>query len=149
MPNTEPNPPTDVSATPSHSASSGGKTEQESLLDSFMTAMRNAMELEIVTTVSDFEIKDFDNPKKSMQVNLTGEADGYFTAINLLTGDIRNAISTSTANSANKDLEAFHTKQVELAREVVASNLRVVGELAEKLRGWIREDSARSGGGTD
>ena len=120
---------------------------QEALLGRLMTAINNALELEIVTAVSDFSIDHFDDPKQAMQVKLGKKPTGYVTSISLLTGDIRNVISPDHAAGQNKELREFHTTQVALAREIVANNLKMVGELAEKLRGWIKEDQAASGGG--
>ena len=120
---------------------------QEALLGRLMTAINNALELEIVTAVSDFTIDNFDDPKNAMQVKLGKKPTGYVTSISLLTGDIRNVISPDHAAGQNKELREFHTAQVALAREIVANNLKMVGELAEKLRGWIREDQSGAGGG--
>ena len=138
------------------SESTSGKTgagdgqdapSQEALLGRLMTAINNALELEIVTAVSDFTIDNFDDPKNAMQVKLGKKPTGYVTSISLLTGDIRNVISPDHAAGQNKELREFHTAQVALAREIVANNLKMVGELAEKLRGWIREDQSGAGGG--
>ncbi len=140
---------TDGNATTSGGAAGGdapAAPSQEALLGRLMTAINNALELEIVTAVSDFSIDHFDDPKNALEVKLGKKPTGYVTSINLLTGDIRNVISPDYAAGQNKELREYHTTQVALAREIVANNLKMIGELAEKLRGWIKEDQAASGG---
>lgn len=120
---------------------------QQSVFDRLLQAINNTLELEIVTAVSDFTIDHFDDPKAAMQIDLGSKPKGYVTSINLLTGDIRNVISPAFSAGQNKDLQEFHTTQVALAREIVSNNLKMVGELADKVRSWIKEDEAEAGGG--
>ena len=128
-----------------HGTPKTARKTEEGLLDRLMEALHNAVELEIVTVVSDFTIENFDDPKKAMTTKLGNDPKGFLTSINMLTGDIRNAISPAYADAAGDKLGAFHLEQVELGRAVVANNLRVIGELAEKMRAWIKEDTASSG----
>ncbi|MCP4327278.1 MAG: hypothetical protein GY791_02425 [Alphaproteobacteria bacterium] len=120
---------------------------QQSVFDRLLQAINNTLELEIVTAVSDFTIDHFDDPKNAMKIDLGTKPKGYVTSVNLLTGDIRNVISPAYSAGQNKELQDFHTTQVALAREIIATNLKMVGELAEKVRSWIKEDEAESGGG--
>jgi hypothetical protein len=118
----------------------GKKLEKhtEGLLDRLFGAMQNAVDLRIVTVIGDFEIGGFDDPKEAMQVKIKAETKGLFTSINLATGDIRCVMSREYSGAQNKDVQNFHAKQVELARDVVASNLRVMGDLAEKFGGFLQ-----------
>ena len=123
----------------------GGDDRISGLLDRLFTAMKNAVDLRIVTVVGDFTVEGFDDPDKPLRVMLGAEQGGLFTSINLVTGDIRCALSKEYTGAQNTDLQAFHAKQVELARDIVANNLKVLGDLAEKFGGYLQRRA--EGGG--
>ena len=122
----------------SGSEASGGKTLKDRVFD----ALWNAMELRILTVVSPLDIKNFDARGQAVEVVPTGTQRGLFTSINLATGDIRCAVSPEYEAGGNEEMRAFHTRQVELGREIVANNLKLLGDLA----GTFAELFERKGG---
>ena len=136
-------PPAGQGATAPHVEDADGRIS--GLLDRLFTAMKNAVDLRIVTVVSDFTVQGFDDPDNPMRITLGAQQGGLFTSINLATGDIRCAMSKAYTGAQNKDVQDFHAKQVELARDVVANNLKVLGDLAEKFGGYLQRGG--EGGG--
>ena len=121
---------TDGNATTSGGAAGGdapAAPSQEALLGRLMTAINNALELEIVTAVSDFSIDHFDDPKNALEVKLGKKPTGYVTSINLLTGDIRNVISPDYA-AGHQMMDAFRER-------FVAAGGEIVGEAFPPLQG--------------
>lgn len=107
------------------------------LRDRVVDALWNAMELRVVSVVSPLSIQHFDERHKQLEVQLGPASEGgqkaLFTSINLVTGDIRSAVSPEYEASGDTGMPAFHAQQVELAREIVANNLKVLCELADKF----------------
>ena len=95
-----------------------------------LRALGNAMELRIVTVVGTLEITDFDKRGKSLTVNLGNDQRSLFTSINIVTGDIRCAVSPEYEADGNEKMREFHTQQVELGRDIVEKNLRLLADLA-------------------
>ena len=110
---------------------------QKSLKDRVLSALWNAMELRIVTVVSPIQIQNFDARGEPLQVTLTATPEAgqkaLFTSINLVTGDVRCALSPEYEGTGNSGMGAFHSEQVKLGREIVAGNLKLLGDLAEKF----------------
>ena len=97
-----------------------------------------------MTVICDFQVENFDDPTKQTRTKLVDRPSGFVTSINLLTGDIRNAVSPQYADASGDKLAVFHQQQVELGRSIVSDNLRAIGELAEKVRAWVKEDEAKT-----
>ncbi len=107
------------------------------LKERVVDALWNAMELRVVSVVSPISIQHFDERYKQLKVQLSPASEGsqkaLFTSINLVTGDIRSAVSPEYEAGGDTGMPAFHARQVELARETVANNLQVLCELSEKF----------------
>ena len=116
------------------------------IFDRLLTAMERAVDLRVMTVVTDFQIEDFDKKDKEVKIVLEGDQKGLVTSINILTGDIKNIVHNDYQGAQNKEVRDLHQKNVELAREIVANNLKVLGELIEKFGGYLQDRSERGGG---
>lgn len=113
------------------------------IFDRLLTAMEKAVDLRVMTVVTDFQITNFDEKDKEVRIVLDGDQKGLVTSINILTGDIKNIVHNDYQGAQNKEVRDLHQKNVELARDIVANNLKVLGELIEKFGGYLQERSER------
>ena len=121
------------------------KDSVRNIFDRLLTAMEKAVDLRVMTVVTDFQIEDFDKKDKEVKIVLEGDQKGLVTSINILTGDIKNIVHNDYQGAQNKEVRDLHQKNVELSREIVANNLKVLGELIEKFGGYLQDRSERGG----
>ena len=114
------------------------KVRVKNIFDQLLEAMENALDLRVMTVVTDFQIKDFDSNDKSVTIELEGDQKGLVTSINILTGDVKNIIHNDYTGAQNKETRELHQQNVELAREIVANNLKMLGDLIEKFGGYLQ-----------
>ena len=130
----------------SESAPQDPRDGVRNIFDSLLTAMEKAVDLRVMTVVTDFQITNFDEKDKEVRIVLDGDQKGLVTSINILTGDIKNIVHNDYQGAQNKEVRDLHQKNVELARDIVANNLKVLGELIEKFGGYLQERSERGDG---
>ena len=114
------------------------KVRVQSIFDRLLQAMENAVDLRIMTVVTDFQIKNFDSTDQRVTIDLEGDQKGLVTSINILTGDVKNIIHNDYTGAQNKEMRDLHQKNVELARDIVATNLSMLGDLIEKFGGYLQ-----------
>lgn len=86
--------------------------------------------LKVITYVGKAEVTpDEDGLPES--ITLTAEGDPFVTVCNLIGGDITNVIPDKFKD--DETLQAFHASQVEKAAQILPNNLRILGDLVEKV----------------
>ena len=119
-------------------ASGDPKVRVQSIFDRLLRAMENAVDLRVMTVVTDFQIRNFDAMDEPVTIELEGDQKGLVTSINILTGDVKNIIHNDYTGAQNKEMRDLHQKNVELARDIVANNLAMLGDLIEKFGGYLQ-----------
>ena len=114
------------------------KVRVQSIFDRLLRAMENAVDLRVMTVVTDFQIRNFDAMDQPVTIELEGDQKGLVTSINILTGDVKNIIHNDYTGAQNKEMRDLHQKNVELARDIVANNLAMLGDLIEKFGGYLQ-----------
>jgi hypothetical protein len=123
---------------------SNTNTKADALIRRIEDALQNLVTLRVVTAVTPLRAVAFTadgtpttDPSMMKQWNLlpTGEAaNGMVTEINLIEGDIRNAMSPDFGGEDRKSLREFHLQQVSQSRTIVHDNIQAVLDLARSLR---------------
>ena len=104
----------------------------QSILGKLTKAVESLADLRIVTCVGDVRIAISDDNKPSLSVPAsTDGAEGIYTSINLVSGDILNAISERYATTGDTWIHDFHKEQVATGREIVATNVEAIKQLAD------------------
>lgn len=110
----------------------------ESAFDKLYESVVSLMTLEIATLVVDGGFMTVDKDKKLSvsfgQPPAPQAAAGAYTSINMVTGDIVNAVSREFApagTGSDPGVVAFHQTQVKASQEIIAANVKVLMELAQ------------------
>ena len=117
-----------------------GKTngaKDPGLLDSVVQAMRHIVDLRVVTTVCDVTVK-----KLYTDLEVTLDEDDQksaVTSINLIEGDIKNALHKDYMSADDPMLRDFHQAQVKLAQEIVANNVETLAKIVNLLWDKIKD----------
>ncbi len=104
----------------------------QSILGKLTKAIESLADLRIVTCVGDVRIAISDDNKPSLSVPASADgAEGIYTSINLVSGDILNAISERYATTGDTWIHDFHKEQVATGRDIVATNVEAIKQLAD------------------
>lgn len=101
------------------------------LIEEIGNAFENLVRLDIQTAITALEIKPVNNDGWTLAPKLDAGTEGVSTVIDLIQGDIRNAISDGALQNAQ--LLALHADQVKVSRDIVAGNLQALMDLAKSL----------------
>lgn len=113
----------------------------ETAFDKLYESVVSLMTLEIATLVVDGGFMTVDKDKKlSVSFAPAGQppapqaAPGAYTSINMVSGDIVNAVSREFApagTGSDPAVVAFHQTQVKASQEIIAANVKVLMDLAQ------------------
>ncbi|SOD91227.1 hypothetical protein [Caenispirillum bisanense] len=113
----------------------------ETAFDKLYESVVSLMTLEIATLVVDGGFMTVDKDKKlSVSFATAGQpsaqqaAPGAYTSINMVSGDIVNAVSREFApvgTGSDPGVVAFHQTQAKASQEIIAANVKVLMELAQ------------------
>lgn len=110
----------------------------ESAFDKLYESVVSLMTLEIATMVVDGGFMTVDKDKKLSvsfgQPPAPQAAPGAYTSINMVSGDIVNAVSREFAPAGtgpDPAVVAFHQTQVKASQEIIAANVKVLMDLAQ------------------
>jgi len=112
------------------------------LLDDVVNALRHAVDLRIITTVCDVTLDKFE---EGPTITLGSPQKTAVTSVDLLQGDIKNAMHPDFMSKDDPSLRDFHLQQVKLGQDIVANNLRTLVELMERVWDKIRDHEAVTG----
>lgn len=115
-------------------AGAGGRGGAEDFLDRARNALKDFVEVKVVTLVANVPIK-FTTTGGSTETSL-GESDtpdnAIVTIVKLLDGDVTTVIAEDLL--ANAELRALHTAQVAASLEVLPRNLKALVDIAKSLK---------------
>lgn len=107
-----------------------------SALGTILETLKSLADLEIATVVTDAGFLQLDD-KGTIKFVAPPEAKqgaaGVYTRINLVGGDILNVVSKAyapTESNSTSPVMAFHQTQVLASKEVIATNMKTLAELA-------------------
>ncbi len=102
-----------------------------SIWDQLLRGARSAVELRVTTIVADIVVSgDLKQPTVTIPKDTS---HALATSINLVDGDITNAIPKEFWSRENAAIREFHQQQVEQASEIVARNIRLICDVGSKL----------------
>lgn len=115
------------------------KVKENSVLSRLAQAAESLVSLEVATVVADkpilVEEKDGRMQARPRQISGASGADGAYTRIDLLQGDMLNVVASSYVpeEGATSPVLEFHEKQVGTAKDIVAKNIDTVINLASAV----------------
>ena len=116
---------------PVESSDSAEIPSDTSIWGQLLRGAKSAVELRVTTIVADIVVSgDLKQPAVRIP-KCTGRA--LATSINLVDGDITNAIPEEFWSPENAAIREFHQRQVEQGSEIVARNIRLISEVGSKL----------------
>lgn len=101
------------------------------LWDKLVSGAHSAVELRIVTIVSDVRVEgDLSAPKVTIP---SDTRDAIATSINLAAGDITSAVPERLWAPEHQVIRDYHQRQVDMGAAIVERNLRLIGEVGSAL----------------
>ncbi|MFO7566791.1 MAG: hypothetical protein R6X02_29380 [Enhygromyxa sp.] len=101
------------------------------LWQNLLKATSSAVQLQIVTQVGDATISgEIASPKLEFEEQ---KGTAIATSINLIEGDITSVVPEKFWAPDQQIVRDFHEAQVEQAKDIVERNLRLIGELGERI----------------
>ena len=113
--------------------------QKQTILNKLLRAAESLADLRVTTCVGDVRV----SVSATNRVSLTNAPDGLraiYTSVNLITGDMTNAIHDEFADpeSPNSLLD-FHQEQVKNGRDIVTTNFQMVKELVSDAKDTVAE----------
>ena len=113
--------------------------QKYTILDKLMRAAESLADLRVTTCVGDVRV----SVSPANRVSLTNAPDGLraiYTSMNLITGDMTNAIHDDFADPESaSSLLAFHQQQVKTGRDIVTTNFQMVKDLVSDAKDTVAE----------
>jgi hypothetical protein len=110
----------------------------DSLWRKLLRGVESALELRVVTVVSEVEIGG-EYPNAEIKFVAGKSKDAIATSINLAAGDITSVVPEQFWAPDKEVIRKFHEQQVENGHEIVRRNLELIGEVGGKLAKAIGE----------
>lgn len=111
--------------------SGSGESTGGGLGDKLLRGVASAVELRIVTIVSEVTVDgDFAAPKVTIP---SGTHDAIATSISLASGDITSVVPERFWAPDRQVIRDYHQHQVDKGHEIVERNIRLIGEVGSAL----------------
>ena len=102
------------------------------LSSKIMDVLQAVQQLQVVTAVGKVTVTDAFDPG-GRRIDIADDQKAMVTAIDLVQGDIVNALDEAFVPGGDDTLRRFHEKQVEQGNEIVRRNIRLLTELSKDI----------------